>query len=406
MAHPGLRFVDFISFSGRARGLFGDSGAWVHPLYPVGYPLLLWMGHALTGDVLLVGRGLSIAGGVCIAAGVARWVSPWAGLWLLVQPALLQWGATEGTDTLAAAMCVLALASARRAPLWAGVLLGLGCLVRYTAITALPAVWMLSSGRLRTSWALALATVPHWGAALWLGVSPFPDQSSNVAIGGHATVWSMALLVEMPHRLRMALGAAIHDPVSQVGALGLLVGMLRRDRRAWALALAAFAHLLAVSLAFSNDRLVLPATLMMAVGASWLLPRWWLMLPASAAALSFALPRALHITPVESSLHKVVEVTQEMDGPFVTSSPWFYQQQDGWLVSGILLRRVAANSHGLTPDAVSQWMQARGVTHLALDVGRVRRTYPALGPLLGRSPPEGFQKEAQTGGWLVLSVVE
>ena len=191
--------------------------------------------------------------------------------------------------------------------------------------------------------------------------------------------------------------------MSAAGLAGVVVGLLRRDWRAWALGGAALLHLLAVSLAFSNDRLVLPATLMLAAGAWWLLPRWWLLLPAALLSLKVSLPMAQEVTPTVSSLAKVVAVTAPLEGPFMTTSPWFYQEEDGWLVSGILVRQIPGDARRLTPDRLRQWALAAGVPHLALDVGRVRRSYPGLVPLMGRTLPSGYRKVGQSGGWLVLA---
>lgn len=390
----------------RARTLLTPAAQWVDPLYPLGYPAALRVGHALTGDVLLVGKALSVAGGVLAVAALARWVSPWAGLWLLAQPVLMRWGTTEGTDTIAAALSISALAAARSAPRAAGLLLGLGCLTRYTAVTAAPLVWWLSTARAGTLAAFLLATAPHWAVALLLGAPLLPDQSANIAIGGHTgSLLSPRFLAELPRRMWMSTFAAVHDPGTVVGAVGLLIGMVLRDRRAWALAGAAALHLAAVSLAFSNDRLVLPATLMIAAGAAWSLPRWWLLLPAAVASAQLrALPLARDVSPTVASLSKVVaEVEAEaLEGPFLTTSPWFYQQEEGWVVSGVLVRRIPGDPRRLTPQAARAWALEAGIPHFAVDVGRVRRSYPGLAPLL-RQPPAGYRKVGQSPGWLLFA---
>jgi hypothetical protein len=402
---PGLRFVDFIPFSVRARTLLSAPSSLVHPLYPIGYPALLRLGHALTGDVLLTGKGLSVLGGAIAAGAVARWVSPWAGLWLLAQPTLLRWGATEGTDTLAAALAIAALAAARRSPLAAGLLLGLGCLTRYTVVTAAPVVLILSTARGTTLAGFLAATAPHWAVALWIGAPLLPDQSSNVAIGGHTgSMLSVRFLSQLPVRLWMAGFSAVRDPMTAAGLVGLVIGLLRRDRRAAALGAAALLHLGAVSLAFSNDRLVLPATLMIAAGVVWLLPRWWLLLPAAVASLVLSLPQAREPSPTVSSLAKVVAEVEGLEGPFLTTSPWFYTREGGWVASGILVRRIPGDSRRLTPTAAHRWGTAAGVRHMAVDIGRVRRSYPGLVPLLGRSPPQGYRKVGQSPGWLIFAL--
>ena len=114
---------------------------------------------------------------------------PIAGVWLLAHAAWLKWGSTEGTDVLAAALSLSAVLIAEQGRArTAGTLIALGCMIRYTALGAIPIIlamlWMRASPEQRLSqirsWAqrFFLFTLPHWLAALLLWRSPLPDQDS------------------------------------------------------------------------------------------------------------------------------------------------------------------------------------------------------------------------------------
>ncbi|MEL6343832.1 MAG: hypothetical protein AAFV53_11915 [Myxococcota bacterium] len=405
-AHPDLRFVDFIGFSERARRIFDGSGELLHPLYPVGYPLLILAGRLVVGDVVVFGKMLSAAAGAGAVFAASRWLSPWAGVWLLGQAALLTWGATEGTDLLAATFVLGAMTVAEKRPGWAGALLGAACMTRYTALTAVPVVMILGRAGLRPLLAMfMLTTAPHWGNALVTWRSPLPDQSENLAIGGHpGGLFSIHSLVRLPGGLRFSFVAATWAWTTRIGVIGIFVGMVRKDPRAFALAAAAVLHMAAVGLAFSNPRLVLPATLFLSLGVFWLMPRWWMLLPAGLLSLGMEIRPALQPDITESSLAAITEKTDGMAGPFVTSSPWFHQRQDGWVVSGVLIRRMGGDTRWATPDELRTWAIAWQIPYAALDVGRVRHSYPGLAPLLGRDLPEGFEKITHAPGWVILRI--
>ena len=410
-AHPGLRFVDFISFSVRARRLL-DGADLVHPLYPVGYPALLAAGHGLTGDVLLVGKALSVLAGAGAVWAVARWLSPGAALWLLALPATLTWGATEGTDLLTVALTLGALAAARAHPGWAGVLLGAACLTRYTAGIAVPVVLWLSRARGRTLLALLLATSPHWALALATGARLLPDQSENLAIGGQqGALLSGQTLARLPMGLQIALVKSSWHWSTRLGAAGLVVGaLLRRDRRAVALLALALLHAAAVGLVFSNERLVLPTTVALSLGVVWLLPRprrGWLLAPLAALLLARGVPQARELEIGEAALAEVTAASARLpgSGSFLTTSPWFYTWEDGWIASAILVRQIPGDPRLLTPERLRAWAEAAHVPYIAVDTGRVRRSYPGLVPLLQRSLPPGYRKMTHASGWIVLAFV-
>jgi len=380
---------------------------WVHPLYPVGYPALLGLVQPLTGDVLVAGKVLAVLAGVGAVVSTGGWLGVAAGAWLLVQAGLLNHAGTEGTDLPAVALGLVALALARRRPGWAGVALGAACLCRYTAITALPAVLLLASHRPRLLGGLLVATLPHWGAAVMLGVSPFPDQSANIAIasGGAASgLWDGDTLRRWPGGIARAWAAATLGWPTLLGVLGLLVGLVRRDRRAVALVLWAATHLALVGLAFANARLVLPATLAMALGVCWLLPRVGGLVLALALGIT-TLPLAHEPTSSEADLAEGVAACAELSPPLLATSPWFHGRADGWLVASTPVQGLAPGARDLDPEELRPLAEAAGYRSIVVDAGRVRRTYPQLSDLQRERQVEGFQKVCEGGGFKGYRIV-
>ena len=125
-AHPTLRFVDFLSFSNRARRL-AQGQDWVNGLYPVGYPALLLGSRLALGDVLVAGKLLSVLAGVIAAWSASRLTHPAAVMVMAATGVFLTWGSSEGTDMMAAALALAALARAD-SPVLAGALAGAACL--------------------------------------------------------------------------------------------------------------------------------------------------------------------------------------------------------------------------------------------------------------------------------------
>lgn len=420
-AHPELRLVDFIEFAGRARGLAqgGEAAQWLSARYPVGYPLLLVVGHALLGTVWLAGRTLAWLAGVGAVVAVARWLGPATGAWLLAQAALLECGATAGTDLPAFALGVGALALAAPAgpgrvrggqALAVGLLAGGAVMMRYPAVVFVPVALLGLAlggpGRSRRLGAglagVALATAPHWGAAL-AGLGPLlPDPSENAAIGGGPqTTW-------WPSTLRAG-QLALQAWPAWLGTAGLAVGLWRRDRRALLLLVLVALHLSLLGFFFSNERLVLPATLGLALGAGFLVPGRAAALLLAPAALSLwtAWPRALEPAPGALAREEIVAAASTLQGPFAATSPWFHvRQPDGWIQSPVLVKQAAppgASPAGMPPEALLGWARAQGIRYLVLDVGRVHQTYPALKPLLSR-PPAELTVVARAEGWRVYAL--
>jgi hypothetical protein len=408
-AHPGLRLVDFLSFAARARRL-PDGVDLVQALYPIGYPGALLGGQALTGDVLVAGKAIAVLAGVGIVAVTARLVGVAGALFVALSPAVLTWATTEGTDAPAAALLLTALAcGARGKGGWAGLALGGALLCRYTAIAALPVLLLAMSGGLRARRdllvVLALATVPHWGLALWTSAPLLPDQGSNLAIAqGQGPPGSGGPWLRWWFGVVRAWRDATGDWEVRLGLLGLLFGLVRRQRFALLLVLLLAAHLAGIGLYFSKPRLVFPATLCALVGVAYLLPRRPLLVLAVAMGLS-SLPAALDQDGEEEMVARGAALVADLPAPVLSSSPWLYQRVDGWLQPAVNLK-LMGDSHSFDPAALWSRGRAGGFRHVALETGRVRPQYPGLQGLLRGTPPSGFRVVARQGGWTVLELVD
>jgi len=424
--HPELRLVDFVAFAGRARRVLGGLDL-LSPRYPVGYPALLGLGKLALGDVLVAGKVLAVAAGVGAVLVTGRWLGLMSGLWLLVQFPLLGAASTEGTDlpALALALGALALAfpaaGARRAGadrkgvhagLLAGALSGAAMMMRYPAALVLPVVLLgVSLRHPRGGRALGLAllglvlvTAPHWLTALYTGAPLMPAVAENAAIGAGPQA------VDALHRfwpgLRRALGLALAAWPARLGALGLLIGLLRRDRRAAALTLWGLLHLVLLGFFFSNPRLVLPATVAASLGVAFLVPRF-VLLPLAGAVLWWTAPAAWQSAPGTRPLQQIVAAADGLPGPVASTSPWFYlRRSDGWLDAPVLIKRAAlpgATPGSVTPESLVTWGQQQGIHLVVVDTGRVARTYPGLRPLLSEPQP-GLVELARSSGWRLLSL--
>lgn len=413
--HPGLRLVDFLSFTARGeRVLRGED--LVHALYPAGYPFILGLLQQVL-DPLTAGRALSIGGGVVATVAAARWLGPVAAIFLLVQPGLLTYGATEGTDILSLGLGLAALAArAEDRPILAGGLAGLAALTRYTTAALLLALLVPTSTRNRPARlrdiglgiaAFVVTTAPHWATALWIGSDVLPDQSRNMAIGANSPVHGLDLgtLMRLPAGLASTAPWVLSGPAVGLGMVALAMVLLlppkagRRLRlgtgdRFDALRLVVWGgvHAILVAVAFANTRLVLPSRLAFALGVALLLRRWPRLLAALTIPLAlWTLPAAWQIGPAESRLAGVVEILNGLQGPlarghFLTTDPWVHRRVGGALESGTPMREVGGDPRQITPQQVADHARLLGYALVVVDVGRVQRTYPALAPLLDDPP--------------------
>jgi len=157
-----VRYPDFFGWAERAARLDFTNLAhpdWVYGLYPLGYPLLLRLGRELGVDVLRTAFALSIFGGFLGLLGtywlIRRMTDRW---WLAILTELLQacmvfylfFANLDATDMLASGLILCAfpllLVEKRRrsAAFWAGLLVGLSYLIRYTAsMTVVPCALFL-----------------------------------------------------------------------------------------------------------------------------------------------------------------------------------------------------------------------------------------------------------------------
>ncbi len=324
--YPGVRFVDIISFGGRANGLASGQPL-VDGLYPHGYPALLAAGHALTGDMLLFGKALSVLAAVLLVAAVATRLGPLASLFMLAQVPVLLWGSTEGTDMLAASLALTGLLS-RRA-LLAGTCVGLALATRWTAAAwVLPALWLAES-RPRFLLGLALGFAPHPVLAATLGGGWLPDQGLNVAIAGGGSIWS-----RLPGGLRLAGSALLADPFAILGGLGLLLAL--RQRLARALALGVVLHAIGLAAVFANPRLALPATLALILGLPVLLGAWkhgpvaTVLVALVAAGLAVFTPRQADDEAARAA--RVAALVPRVEGELCSNTPWAYSRREGWVL--------------------------------------------------------------------------
>ena len=410
--NPGVVFVDVIAFSARAMALTEGRRS-MDGLYPVGYPLVLMVGKMIVGDVLIVAKGVSVLAGVgAVACGIAvtmqRHATAMAGgivsAWVLSQPGVLQWGTTEGTDLPAAALSLAAIILASQRPALAGALAGAACLCRYTAVAAVPIVLVLARDR-RALFTLALTTSPHFLGAAIAGISPLPRQEENIVIanGSPAALLSMETMRRWPVGFARAVATSARDWATWVGAAGLLVGVVRRDKVAFGLVGFAMAHAALLGVAFSNPRLVLPGTLALVLGAAWLTS--WRVGSGAVAAATIAsfvshAPAAFAID--KAAAGRALVAAELPAGPWLATSPWLYEQRDGWVIptiqlSGLGLRRDARAAE-IHPAA-----EREGASGVVLEGSAIRRDYPALASFYEKGE-DGFVVVVRRSGYRAYAV--
>jgi len=432
LQHPGLRLVDFLGFSARGHRLLGGDDL-VHALYPVGYPFLVGILQSTPLSPMAAGRLLSIGAGGLAVGAATRWLGPVAGLWLLVQPALLTYGATEGTDLPAFALGLTALAlRASHRPVLAGVGLGLAALTRYTALALLPAIlWPPPGARARSRAtvrvlaAFGLTTAPHWGLAWLTGASVLPDQSSNFAIGANAVVHGLdvATLARLPAHLGAAVPFVFSGPGVGVGTAALVITALwcwRRgppERLDAAIRLGCWAgiHVGLVALAFANARLVLPTRLGLALGLALMLRSRPRLLAALSLAIGiWTLPAAWSRSTGEANLQEIVAVMESLEGPlrtghFLTTDPWVHRKSGDRLDTGTPMREAGGDPRTLDATRIAAFARSRGDLLIVVDIGRVQRTYPGLAPLLNTphtATDAGLRAVGRSPGYRVFAVQE
>jgi hypothetical protein len=220
----------------------------------------------------------------------------------------------------------------------------------------------------------------------------------------------------------MALQISLADWTARLGALGIVLGLIKRDARAFALVGLALLHVSLIGLAFGNDRLLLPASMAWSLGIIGVLPTRIQVRPRAIALLllvvtsvylaSWHLPQMSAKTEEEMLRYQAQAKAQDLPGPLLSSTPWVYQVRDGWLEQSIPIREAAfdpelghpVGDHSIGPEQVHHFALQMGIRALALDTGRVGATYPSLRPMLRPSPPAGFTRSDEIPGWVFLQV--
>jgi hypothetical protein len=398
---PGVRHVDFIQFSGRARALLGGERLF-DGLYPLGYPAVLAAVTGVTGDALWAGKALAALAGAGLCGAVARWLGAPAALWLGAQVAFQQWACTEGTDLPAAAASIAAvLAAADKRPALAGALCGLGCMMRYTGVAAVPVVLALCWER-RAIVALLATVSPHFLGALWEGKWPWPRQEMNLAIGAAAAAPGQGALGNYVETAWRAFGLAFPDWASRVAVVGFLPALGRKDRRAIGLVAFAVLHVLLISIAFANPRVILPAHLALVLGGTWLVVDGlgWVAVQVVCVTV-FGMQNVQGQLSREERPDPVLGFDAALpEGAWAANNARFYSRDGPWLVPA-----AQVDGLGLPPGAgveiIRRALLREGLDYLAVDSASHRQF-----PVLARPLPEpvGFQVIARSGYWTAYRV--
>lgn len=211
-ARPLLDLSDSLDFIVRARTLFQPDGVWVDGIYPFGYPMLLHAVAGLVTDYALAAKLISLGAALvalvffyktCLRLFKADGLALLLTAFLAFDTAFFRTAMLDGTDMAAlAALTVFffyltELPGLRLRPLFlAGLALGLGYLIRYSVLAALPAALLAillqtgSQARVRGKQAAALLAGYALGAApqlvlsLYVKGNPFfNEQYRNIWFG-------------------------------------------------------------------------------------------------------------------------------------------------------------------------------------------------------------------------------
>jgi hypothetical protein len=321
--NPAVGLSDMFGFIPRAESLsFRSLSPWVNGLYPLGYPLALKWLSLLTGDYVVAGRIISLLCAIVSLVLVARLgghlfgssVALAAVMVCVTNPVFMTFATISSTDMPAAALLLLGVYWACRfnptGRLWllfaAGAAIGAAYLIRYTALTVVPAIllffWIEPEGswrsRLKRSAVFALgflvAAAPQLVLSALAQGNPFYNlQARNVYFGmfGHRN-WghnmpaarSMGHLSEivvqhpvlfLRHWFRNLLQVPslnlIQFPLNLLAYGGLLFSLRHRRSRnqVLLLILVLVAFTAAVCMAFPSSRLLLFPTLILSLTAGY-----------------------------------------------------------------------------------------------------------------------------------------
>jgi hypothetical protein len=341
--------VDFLAFCGRAIEL---DTRWVDPLYPPYYPALLAGIHPITGDALFSGRFLSFLGAILLLwrSGKNNWIE---GLALLISGVWMKYGTTEGTDIFAAALCLIAILRAKENPVLAAVIWAVAFGTRYTSIAALPSLLLLSTSKKKLCLTALLATSPIWLPPLSMG-NHIWDMSSNTRLSG---------LKGIHHNLSHSAQILFMNPLCWMGVLGLYLN--RKSQRFQAFGLYFCLHILGCSLFFTNERLLLPAILILILASAQSLSIKWVT-PIFIGLGIWNLNTQLEVSVEENNLMVLSNTLSTQHSEFVSNSPWAYSKtNDGWLKPGIFIAELG-KVNTLTTAQIGDWLDQKNIRTLII----------------------------------------
>ncbi len=186
--HITIGNLDYHGMVSRGVRLPGDPLAWADGFYPMGISLLVRLGLSLGIDAAHFGRIVSIAGGLLCMLGTAamalhltrsRVFALFTIVFLISTGTLLFYAGYEGTDMLSAGLQMLALGvlsrnvQDRRLVFLAGLITGLGYMIRYTALVffLIGAVYWVLLALLHKD-IQRLRPVPFFALGFIIGASP------------------------------------------------------------------------------------------------------------------------------------------------------------------------------------------------------------------------------------------
>jgi hypothetical protein len=382
-SQPHIIFVDIISVLERTLRL-QEGADFLHPLYPVGYPLFLSLFPVAWQ--LITAKILNLVFALILLWTVTNHFSYRAGIGLLCCGVWMQWGGTEGTDMLAAALSILALIHSKNKPWLAIVLISAACLTRYTAFVTVPIVLLLSPKRVVSLTGVVLLTSPHWAMMLWFD-QPLFDQTENIIRGQQNSLL---------HKSGMTLLWLLQSS-SILGVLGLWKG--RNDGVTRYLIIYLLMHIIVVIMVFPNARLLLPALLISSFGWHYFSFRW---MPVVLLCGIFN-----HMTLDSNEewkvLAKLANHKSMQQGTVLSSSPKVYSIQQDETISSIPLREVN-RPHLIDPKMLVQWSSRNNINTVVIREEDCQRNFKALIYLFRKPLPPNVIWNDCVGEWCVFGL--
>jgi 4-amino-4-deoxy-L-arabinose transferase-like glycosyltransferase len=321
--NPTVGISDMFGFIPRAESLsFKSLSPWVNGFYPLGYPVVLRSLSVVTGDYVIAGRVVSLICGVVALVVAARlsgliFGTPGAIAAVLVcitNPLFIRYSTISSTDMPAATflivgvymVCRYELTGRLRLLLTAGAAIGVAYLVRYTALTVVPAalvfLWLQPEGSWKSrvvctgvfTLGFLIMAAPQLLLSAIAHGSPFWNlQAQNVYFGmfgdgnwGHNMADARSInslsevILQQPvlflrhwyyNLLRAPNLKLVQFPLHLLAWGGLLFGLRHKRSRTCALLLilVLVAFTAAICMAFPNERLLLFPALILSLTAGY-----------------------------------------------------------------------------------------------------------------------------------------